>query len=82
MGLMSNSDMEKAAEYLKKKYLGCPNCGALSVEIHDIVGLPFLERITPSGITQSKQSIAVLPVICSGCGFVSLFAAKTFMPLG
>jgi predicted nucleic-acid-binding Zn-ribbon protein len=80
MGLMSNTDMEKAAEYLKKKYLGCPNCGALNMEIRDIVGLPFLERL-PSSITPGKQYIAVLPVICSSCGFVTLFAAKNFMSL-
>ena len=80
MGLMSNSDMEKATEYLRRKYLGCPNCGALKLEIRDIVGLPFLER-GPSGIIQGRQSIAVLPVICGNCGFITLFAAKNFMPL-
>jgi len=60
MGLMSDSDMERAVEFVKKKYLGCSNCGALEVNIHDIVGLPLLERLTPSGIVRGKQNIAVL----------------------
>ena len=81
MGLMSNNDMEKAVEFVKKKYLGCPNCGALRVDIHDIVGLPLLERLTPSGIAIGKQSITALPLICSSCGFITLFAAKSLMQL-
>jgi hypothetical protein len=79
MGLMSSSDREKAIEFVKRKYLGCSNCGALNAEMHDIVGLPLLERVTPSDITLGKQTIAVLPIICSNCGFIALFAAKGFM---
>jgi hypothetical protein len=76
MDLMNSSDLEKAVEFVKKNYKGCPNCGALGVDIHNIVGLPLLKRQTPSGFALGQQSIPALPLICDNCGFITLFAAK------
>jgi len=81
MDLMRNNDMEKAVEFVKKKYQGCPNCGALSVDIHNIIGLPLLKRQAPSGFSIEKQYIAALPLICDSCGYISLFAAKNIIQL-
>jgi hypothetical protein len=81
MDTMSESDIEKAIEFVKKKYKGCPNCGALGVHIHNIAGLPLLKRQEPSGFSIEKQIIAVLPLICDNCGYITLFAAKDIIPL-
>jgi ribosomal protein S27AE len=81
MDLMSKSDLEKSIEFVKKKYQGCPNCGALGVDIHNIVGLPLLKRQTPSGFSIEKQYVAALPLICENCGYITLFAAKNIIQL-
>jgi hypothetical protein len=81
MDSMSNSDIEKAVEFVKKKYQGCPNCGALGVHIHNIVGLPLLKRQEPSGFAIEKSFIAALPLICENCGYITLFAAKDVITL-
>lgn len=78
---MSKTDIEKATEFVKKKFQGCPNCGALNVEIHNVIGLPVLTRQTPSSYTIEKLSIAALPLICDSCGYIMLFAAKNILTL-
>ena len=81
MEVMSKEDIEKATEFVKKKYQGCPNCGALNVEIHDLVGLPLLTRQSPAGYSIEKRSIAAMPVICDNCGYIMLFTAKNILNL-
>lgn len=81
MDLMSKTDVERATNFVKKKFQGCPNCGALNVEIHNVVGLPVLTRQAPSGYSIEKLSIAALPLICNNCGYIMLFAAKNIISL-
>ena len=81
MDFMSQGDIEKAIEFVKKKYQGCPNCGALKVDIHDVVGLPLLKRQTQTTFSHENQSIAALPLICDNCGYIMLFAAKNIIQL-
>jgi predicted nucleic-acid-binding Zn-ribbon protein len=81
MNVMKDGDVEKAIEFVKKKYQGCPNCGALGVHIHNIVGLPIVTRQSPSGFSLEKQFIAVIPLICDNCGYITLFAAKNVISL-
>jgi hypothetical protein len=78
---MSKTDIGKATEFVKKKYQGCPNCGALTAEIHNAVGLPLLIRQTPSGYSLEKLSIAALPLICNNCGYITLFTAKNIIDM-
>jgi len=81
MELMSKEDIEKATEFVKKKYQGCPNCGALNVEINNVIGLPILSRQSPSGYSIEKLSIAALPLICENCGYIMFFTAKHILNL-
>lgn len=76
MDFMNSNDLQNAIEFVRKKYQGCPNCGALGVDIHNPIGLPLLKRQTPSGFTLGQQSIPAIPLICDSCGFITFFAAK------
>lgn len=81
MGILNADNQQRVQEFLKQQYLGCPNCGALTGELHDVVGLPILTRREASGVVAGKQSIAAIPVVCSSCGFMTLFAAKGIVDL-
>ncbi len=81
MGLMSYSEQQKAISTLKTKYRGCPNCGSSGGGIGDIVGVPILERGIPSGVAAGNQLLAMLPLTCPDCGYVTFFAAKEFVEL-
>ena len=76
MEFMNRDDIDKAIEFVKKKYQGCPHCGALSVDIHDAVGLPLIKRQTPSGFSIENKFIVAIPMICENCGYITFFAAK------
>lgn len=79
--LMTEKNVEKAREFIKKQFRGCPNCGSVAVEIHSPVGLPLLIPDSPSGYTFDKTNIPAVPIICENCGLVSLFSAKKIIDL-
>jgi transcription elongation factor Elf1 len=81
MDLMSREDIERATDFVKKKFQGCPNCGALKVQIHDVIGLPLLTRQNSSGYSIDKLSLVALPLICESCGHITLFTAKNILHL-
>jgi predicted nucleic-acid-binding Zn-ribbon protein len=81
MEFMNKNDIEKAVEFVKKKYQGCPHCGALSVDIHDAVGLPLLKREPPSGFTVENKYTVAIPMVCDNCGYITFFAAKGIIRL-
>lgn len=81
MELMTRKDIERATEFIKKRFQGCPNCGALKVQMHDVIGLPLLSRNNSSGYSIDKLSLVALPLICDSCGNIMLFTAKNILKL-
>jgi len=79
MDLTNKGDIEKATDFIKKKYQGCPNCGALNAAIHNVVGMPVFTQPMPYGSRLDKLSIAALPLICDNCGCITFFAAKNIL---
>jgi ribosomal protein S27AE len=81
MDAMSLENINKAVEFVRKKYKGCPNCGELGVHIHNVAGIPLVKKLDPSGYSIDDQIISVLPLVCDSCGYVTLFAAKDIIHL-
>jgi hypothetical protein len=81
MDLMNQENINKAVEFVRKKYKGCPNCGALGVHIHNVAAMPLIKKVDQSGFTMDNQIIATLPLICDSCGYITFFAAKGIIPL-
>ena len=56
VNLLTEKNVEKARDYVKKQFHGCPNCGSVTVEIHSPVGLPLLVLPLHPAIPPIKQS--------------------------
>ncbi len=81
INLMTKKNVEKARDFVKNKYHGCPNCGATGVEIHSPIGLPLLVPESPDLYTIDKTGVAAVPIVCENCGYISIFAAKNVIDL-
>lgn len=81
VNLLTEKNVEKARDYVKKQFHGCPNCGGVTVEIHSPVGLPLLVPTSPSGYTADKTVISAVPIICDNCGYITLVSAKYIIDL-
>jgi hypothetical protein len=74
--LMNQANINKAIEFVRKKYKGCPNCHTLGVHIHNIAALPLVKKQGAAGFSMEDEIITVLPLICDNCGYITMFAAK------
>jgi hypothetical protein len=82
VNLMTDSNVEKAREFVKNHYKKCTNCGETNFTIHSPVGLALIVPDDEYGyIPDDKTSIQAVPIICDNCGNIELFSASKVIDL-
>jgi predicted nucleic-acid-binding Zn-ribbon protein len=75
---LTPAQIQKVENWLTSKKLNptCPSCGGRKWTPLDIISA---NTVTAKGTTIGGNSIPMVQIVCSNCGFVKLFAA---VPMG
>ena len=75
---LTPAQIQKVENWLTSKKLNptCPSCGERKWAPLDIISA---NTVTAKGTTIGGNSIPMVQIVCSNCGFVKLFAA---VPMG